>query len=192
MPNKLPRLTVLACLYCFLMACSDTQNKDTAAKPSASTIVAAKASASKTIADNIISDSDHTILAKALYSTELMETLKKPGPFTVFTPTNQAFEKLPDGVLESLMTTRKNDFINILSYHIVAGDIRARDLKDGQRLRTLAGEELTVSFRSDKLKINGTNVMETDIEAGNGVIHVIDGILFPRNQNAASYCLIIV
>jgi len=187
MLNKLPCLTALACLCCFLMACSDTENKGTAAKPSASTIVAAKASAPKTIADNIISDSDHTILAKALDSTELMETLKKPGPFTVFTPTNQAFEKLPDGVLESLMTTRKNDFINILAFHIVAGDIRARDFKDGQRLRTLAGEELTVSLRNDKLKINGTNVMETDIEAVNGVIHVIDGILFPRTQNAAPH-----
>jgi Secreted and surface protein containing fasciclin-like repeats len=187
MLNKLPCPSALACLCCFLMACSDNENKDTAAKPSASTIVVAKASASKTIADNIISDSDHTILAKALDSTELMETLKKPGPFTVFTPTNQAFEKLPEGVLESLMTTRKNDFVNILSYHIVAGDIRAHDFKDGQKLRTLAGQELIVSLRNDKLRINGTNVVETDIEAGNGVIHVIDGILFPRDHNAASH-----
>lgn len=187
MLNKLPCPSALACLCCFLMACSDNENKDTAPKPSTSTIVAAKASASKTIADNIISDSDHTILAKALDSTELMETLKKPGPFTVFIPTNQAFEKLPEGVLESLMTTRKNDFVNILSYHIVAGDIRTHDFKDGQKLRTLAGQELIVSLRNDKLRINGTNVVETDIEAGNGVIHVIDGILFPRDQNAVSH-----
>jgi uncharacterized surface protein with fasciclin (FAS1) repeats len=126
-------------------------------------------------------------LAKALDSTELIETLKNPGPFTVFTPTNEAFDKLPEGVLESLMGKRKNDFINILSYHIVAGAIKAHDFKDGEKLRTLAGEELTVSVRNEKLMINGTNVIESDIESSNGMIHVIDGILFPRNQNAGVY-----
>lgn len=182
-----PCLTALVFLFAFLTACRNTENKDTSAKQSGSTIVASKTSPLKTIADKIISDSGHNMLARALDSTELIETLKKAGPFTVFAPTDQAFQKLPEGVFESLTTTRKKDFINILSYHIVAGAMKASDFKDGQKLRTLAGEELTVSLRNEKLKINGANVIEGDIEARNGLIHVIDGILFPRNQNAASY-----
>jgi uncharacterized surface protein with fasciclin (FAS1) repeats len=169
-----------------MIACRSNENKDTSAKPS-STIEAGDINYAKTIANILLSDSDHTILARALDSTDLIETLKKPGPFTVFSPTNEAFKKLPEGVLESLMGTRRNDFVNILSYHIVAGNIKRHDFKDGQRLKTLAGEELTVSLRNDKLRINGMNVIEEDIESSNGVIHVIDGILFPRNQNAASY-----
>jgi uncharacterized surface protein with fasciclin (FAS1) repeats len=98
-----------------------------------------------------------------------------------------AFDKLPPGVLESLMGKRKGDFANILSYHIVAGAIKANDFKDGERIKTLAGEELTVSVRNDKVSINGANVVEADIESSNGMMHVIDGILFPRNQNAAAY-----
>jgi uncharacterized surface protein with fasciclin (FAS1) repeats len=187
MQNKMVYLPAFVFLCYFSIACRNTKNKDTSAKPSSSTIADSKASSSKTIAENIISDSSHTVLAKALNSTELIETLKKPGPFTVFTPTNEAFNKLPEGVFESLMNKRKNEFINILSYHIVAGAIRANDLKDGEKLKTLAGEELTVSVRNDKLMINGTNVIETDIESSNGMIHVIDGLLFPRNQNAAVY-----
>ena len=174
-------------LFAFLTACRNTGNKDTSAKQSGSAIVASKTSSLKTIADKIISDGEHNMLARSLDSTELIETLKKPGPFTVFAPTDQAFQKLPEGLFESLITTRKNDFVNILSYHIVAGAIKASDFKDGQKLRTLAGEELTVSLRNEKLKINGASVIEEDIESSNGVIHVIDGILFPRSQNAASY-----
>ena len=179
-------LPVLIFLCYFLIACRNTKNKDTSAKPSSSIIASSKTN-SKTIAENILNDSSYTTLAKALSSTDLIETLKKPGPFTIFTPTNSAFDKLPEGILESLMNARKKDFINILSYHIVAGAIRANDLKDGERLKTIAGEELTISLRNDKLMVNGTNVIESDIEANNGMIHVIDGILFPRNQNAEDY-----
>jgi uncharacterized surface protein with fasciclin (FAS1) repeats len=186
MQNKMVYLTAFVVLCYFSITCRNTKNKDTPAKPSSS-IASSKTNTAKNIAENILTDSAHTTLARALSSTELIETLKKPGPFTVFTPTNEAFNKLPEGVLESLMNKRKNDFINILSYHIVAGAIRAIDLKDGAKLKTLAGEELTVSVRNDKLRINGTNVIETDIESSNGMIHVIDGILFPRNQNAAVY-----
>jgi uncharacterized surface protein with fasciclin (FAS1) repeats len=142
---------------------------------------------SKTIAENITADSTHTILAKALESTNLMETLSKPGPFTVFTPANNAFKKLPQGTFEGWMKTRKKDLVNILSYHIVAGSIKANDLKDGQKLRTLAGEELIVTMRNDKLLINGINVIEPDIQASNGVIYIIDDLLFPRNQNPDRY-----
>jgi uncharacterized surface protein with fasciclin (FAS1) repeats len=187
MLNKTSQLTVLVLLCYFLIACRTKGNKDTSANPSSSSIGAAKTNSSKTISDVILSDTDHIIFARALDSTELMETLKKPGPFTVFTPTDEAFKKLPEGVLESLMGSRRNDFINIISYHIVPGAIRFHDFKDGQKLKTIAGDELTVSFRNDKLRINGTSVIEEDIESSNGVIHVIDGILFPRNQNAASY-----
>jgi len=187
MQNKVAYLPIYVFLCYFSAACRNTKNKDTAAKPPTSVVAGTNTKRSKTIAENILADSSHAILAKALDSTELIETLKEPGPFTVFTPTDEAFTKLPEGVFESLMGNRKNDLINILSYHIVAGAIRANDLKDGEKLKTLAGEELTVSIRNDKLRINGTNVIEVDNESSNGISHVIDGILFPRNHNAGAY-----
>jgi uncharacterized surface protein with fasciclin (FAS1) repeats len=187
MRNKIVYLPPLIFLCCFFLACRDTKNKDTSPKPSTSIVAAARTNSTKTIAENITTDSSHAILTKALDSTDLMETLKKSGPFTIFTPTDEAFNKLPDGVLESLMGKRRNDLVNILSYHIVAGAIKSHDLKDGQKLKTLAGEELTVTVRKGKLMVNGTNVIETDNESSNGIIHVIDGILFPRNQNAGVY-----
>ena len=180
-------LPALFFLCYFSIACRNTKNKDTPANPSSSTVATSKTNSTLNIAEKITTDSSHAILAKALDSTGLIETLKKPGPFTIFTPADEAFKNLPEGVLESLMKKRRNDFTNILSYHIVAGIIRTNDLKDGEKLKTLAGEELTVSLRNDKLRINGTNVIEADIEASNGMIHIIDGILFPRNQNAAVY-----
>lgn len=186
MLNGIPCPTALLLLCYCLVACGNHETKDTSAKPSSS-IVAGKTNSPKTIADVIMSDSDHLILARALDSTELTETLKKPGPFTVFIPTDEAFRKLPEGVLESLMGRRRNDFMNILSYHIVAGAIKFHDFKDGQRLKTMAGEELTISLRNDRLRVNGIRVIEQESEVSNGVIHVIDGILFPSKQNAASY-----
>ena len=186
MQNKILYIGAFVFYCCFSMGCRNA-NKDTSAKSAPSIVAAAKTNPSKTIAENIMTDSSHLILAKALDSTDLMETLNKPGPFTVFAPTDDAFRKLPDGVLESLMGKRRPDLINILSYHIVAGSLKVDDLKDGDKLKTLAGEELTVTMRNDKITINGTSVIEADNESRNGIIHVIDGILFPRNQNPGVY-----
>ena len=182
---------ILVFLCYFSIACnnSESNHKNTIppAKSAALIIASSQMSSAKTIAENIIADTSYTILAEALKSTDLLETLGKPGPFTLFTPANNAFKKLPQGMLDGLIKNRKTDLANILSYHIVAGSIKTRDMKDGEKLKTLAGEELIVTVRGDKLLINGINVISTDIEASNGIIYVTDGVLFPRSQNAGSY-----
>ena len=85
------------------------------------------------------------------------------------------------------MQNRKRDLANILSYHIVASSMTTKDLKDGEKLRTLAGEELIITLRGDKVLVNGIEVINPDIESSNGIIYVINDILFPRNQNAGAY-----
>ncbi len=184
-------LQALFFLCYFSIACSNSEsnhkNNNTPAKSVPPVISTSQMSSSKTIAENILNDTTHSILAEALDSTNLMETLTKPGPFTVFSPTNDAFKKLPTGILDGWMKKRKNDLANILSFHVVAGLIKTRDMKDGEKLKTLAGEELIVTRRKHKLLVNGIKVIEPDIQASNGIIYVIDDILFPRNQNTATY-----
>jgi len=141
----------------------------------------------QTILENMKSDSAYTILDTAFDSTGLVETLIQSGPFTIFAPTNKAFRKLPPVVFESLMQARKRDLANILSYHIVASSIKTKDLRDGQKLRTLAGDELIITLRKDKVLVNGIEVMSPDIESSNGIIHIIDDMLFPRNQDNAAH-----
>ena len=191
MQNKMLYPPALIFLICFLIACTDNKNDGKNSNPSLRTgdpvMAASQMNPSKTIAENIISDSSHSILVKALQSTDIIETLTKPGPFILFAPTNEAFEKLPPGTFDGLMDNRKNDLANILSFHIVAGSIKSSDLKDGQKLKTLAGEELIVTKRKDKLLINGINIIVPDVQSSNGIVYVIDGLLFPRNQNPASH-----
>jgi len=183
MQNKMLYPPALIFLICFLIACtdnkSDSKNNNTSPPTGDPGAAASQMDPSKTIEENIIIDSSLSILVKAL--------LTKPGPFTLFAPTNQAFEKLPPGTFDGLMNNRKDDLANILSFHIVAGSIRSRDLEDGQKLKTLAGEELIVTKRKDKLLINGINIIVPDVQSSNGTVYVIEGLLFPRNQNPASY-----
>ena len=176
-------LPALASLY-FLIQCNNDKNNDyTNAKQRTPVASAVHMSPSKTLLDNIKMDSSYTIFDTALDSTGLAETLSQSGPFTIFAPTNEGFRKLPSGVYESLMQTRKRDLANILSYHIVASSIKMKDLRDGQKLRTLAGEELIITLRKDKMLVNGIEVENPDIESSNGIIYVINDMLFPRNQD---------
>jgi uncharacterized surface protein with fasciclin (FAS1) repeats len=178
-------LPALAFLYLSIQCNNDSQNGRTNAKQGTLVASAAHMSPSKSLLENIAMDSSYTIFNAALDSTGLAETLSQSGPFTIFAPTNESFRKLPPGVLESLTQTRKQDFANILSYHIVASSIKTKDLRDGQKLRTLAGEELIVTLRKDKVLVNGIEVVNPNIESSNGIIHVINDMLFPRNQDNA-------
>lgn len=189
MQTKMLYPPALVFLVYFLIACtnskSDSKNNSTGLQ-SEDTAMAGSQMSSKTIAENIMVDSSHSILVEALKSTDIIETLTQPGPFTLFAPTNDAFAKLPPGTFDGWMNNRKNDLANILSYHIVAGSIKTKDLEDGQKLKTLAGDELIVTIRKDKLLINGINILGDNVPSSNGIIYVIDGLLFPRNQNAAA------
>ena len=109
------------------------------------------------------------------------ETLSGAGPFTVFAPTNAAFDKLPAGTVDNLVKPEmKADLTNILTYHVVPGALRAADLKDGQKLKTVQGKELTVTMKDGKVMIDGATVTIADVISSNGVTHVVDAVLMPK------------
>ncbi len=136
---------------------------------------------SKNIVENALGSSEHTTLVAAVKAAGLVETLSGAGPFTVFAPTNAAFDKLPKGTVETLVKPEnKAKLTGILTYHVVAGAVKAADLKDGQKIKTVQGEELTVSVKEGKVMINGAAVTTADVISSNGVTHVIDAVLLPK------------
>jgi uncharacterized surface protein with fasciclin (FAS1) repeats len=137
--------------------------------------------ASKNIVENAAGSADHSTLVTAVKAADLAGTLSGAGPFTVFAPTNEAFTKLPAGTVDNLVKPEmKGDLTKILTYHVVSGALKAADLKDGQKLKTVQGGELTVSIKDGKVMIDGATVTTADVISSNGVTHVIDGVLTPK------------
>ncbi|GIW98341.1 MAG: hypothetical protein KatS3mg111_1674 [Pirellulaceae bacterium] len=123
-----------------------------------------------------------TLLAAAK-AAGLAETLANGGPFTVFAPTDEAFAKLPEGTVESLLKPENKDKLAaILKYHVVAGRVYSDDLKDNQQVETLLGRKATVQLTGTGSKIGAASIIATDIDASNGVIHVIDSVLLPPEK----------
>ena len=136
---------------------------------------------SKNIVENAAGSADHTTLVAAVTAAGLGETLSGAGPFTVFAPTNAAFAALPAGAVDNLLKPEmKKDLTGVLTYHVVPGALKAADLKDGQKLKTVQGKELTVGVKDGKVTINGANVTIADVVSSNGVTHVIDAVLMPK------------
>ncbi|MBC7935504.1 MAG: fasciclin domain-containing protein [Rhizobacter sp.] len=135
---------------------------------------------SKNIVENAANSADHTTLVAAVKQAGLAETLSGAGPFTVFAPANTAFDAVPKATLDKLMTDAgKKDLTNILTYHVVPGNYKAADLKDGQKLKTVQGKELTVKVADGKVMINDAEVTTADAVSSNGVTHVINKVLMP-------------
>ena len=163
------------------MMAADTSSKMMANEEQGVMVGGAKMVPSKNIVENAAGSADHTTLVAAVKAAGLAETLSGAGPFTVFAPTNEAFNKLPAGTVDNLLKPEmKKDLTNILTYHVVAGKLMAADLKDGQKLKTVEGGELTVSIKDGKVMINGANVTIADVVSSNGVTHVIDAVLMPK------------
>ncbi len=136
---------------------------------------------SKNIVENASNSSEHTTLVAAVKQAGLVETLSGAGPFTVFAPTNAAFSALPAGAVDNLMKDEnKAKLTNVLTYHVVSGAMKAADLKDGQKLKTVQGEELTVKVKDGKVWINDAMVTTPDVVSSNGVTHVIDKVVMPK------------
>ena len=141
----------------------------------------AKMVPSKNIVENAAGSADHTTLVAAVKAAGLAETLSGAGPFTVFAPTNAAFAKLPAGAVDNLLKPEmKKDLTGVLTYHVVPGALKAADLKDGMKLKTVNGKELMVSVKDGKVMVNGATVTTADVISSNGVTHVIDGVLMPK------------
>jgi len=131
----------------------------------------------KDIVDTAVAAGDFKTLAVALEKAGLIDTLKGKGPFTVFAPTDAAFAKVPKKDLDALLAD-KSKLASVLTYHVVPGTVMAKDVKAG-KVKTVQGSDLTLST-SDGVKVDGANVLKTDIVADNGVIHVIDSVVLPK------------
>lgn len=130
------------------------------------------------IVDTAVSAGNFSTLVTALKEADLVETLKGPGPFTVFAPTDDAFKKLPPGVLEALLKD-KAKLTKVLTYHVVPDKMMAADVKAGT-MKTVEGSTFKVSMKDGTVMVNNAKVVKADIEASNGVIHVIDTVILPR------------
>jgi uncharacterized surface protein with fasciclin (FAS1) repeats/predicted lipoprotein with Yx(FWY)xxD motif len=135
-----------------------------------------------TVVDIIVGSEVHTTLATAVTEANLVGALSGEGPFTVFAPTNEAFAALPEGTLEALLADAEGALTDILLYHVVSGRALSTDLSDGQTLTTLLGEDLTVSITEAGVFINGAEVTIANLEAENGVVHVINAVLVPATE----------
>ena len=141
----------------------------------------------KDIVDNAVGSSEHTTLVAAVKAAGLVETLKSAGPFTVFAPTNAAFDKLPAGTVNSLVTPEmKPTLTKILTYHVVPGRLMAADLKDGQVLTTVQGETLTVMKKGNSVMLKDakggmSTVTIANVVSSNGITHVVDTVLMPAH-----------
>jgi len=148
----------------------------------ASTMLAATAFAgghSKDIVDTAAEAGSFETLLAAATAAGLVDTLKSEGPFTVFAPTDDAFAKLPEGTVETLLMEENIDQLTaILTYHVVPGKVMSGDLMDGMTATTVQGGEITIDL-GDGVMVNDATVTAADIEASNGVIHVIDTVILP-------------
>ena len=131
----------------------------------------------KDIVDTAVAAGQFKTLATALEKAGLVQTLKGPGPFTVFAPTDAAFAKVPKDQLDALLAD-KAKLAAVLTYHVVPGKVMAKDVSAG-KVKTVQGSELTVSTAGG-VKVDNANVVKTDIVADNGVIHVIDSVVLPN------------
>ena len=142
------------------------------------------------VVDVAISSKDHTTLVAAVKAADLVTTLKSKGPFTVFAPSNSAFDKLPKGTVENLLKPEsKEALVKLLTYHVVAGNLKASDvlaaIKGKAVVKTVQGENLTASLENGKVILTDEKggkavVTATDLTASNGVVHVIDSVVMPK------------
>lgn len=137
----------------------------------------------KDIVDTAVGAGSFNTLVAAVKAAGLVETLKGPGPFTVFAPTDEAFAKLPKGTLDDLLKPEnKAKLTAILTYHVVPGKVMAADVVKLKKAKTVQGSNVKITLKGDKVKVDKANVVKTDVVASNGVIHVIDAVIMPPTK----------
>ena len=180
MTKRLPVLLSVAALSAFAAACGD-EEPEPAAGGSAAMEMSAPEQASPDIVGVAQGEPRLSTLVDAVTAADLAQTLQGKGPFTVFAPTNRAFGAVPDGTLDRLLAPKgKDQLTQLLTYHVVAGNVMAADLRDGQTIKTVQGQELTVSIEGDRVKVGEAMVVMPDVDAANGTVHVIDAVLQPQ------------
>ena len=132
------------------------------------------------IVQTAVGSKDHTTLVAAVKAAGLVTSLSNAGPFTVFAPTNAAFDKLPAGTVDGLLKPeKKSDLENILGYHTYVGTLKIEYMNDGQEFDMVYGGKVKITKKNDKTYVNGSEIVAT-IETGNGIIHVIGDVLLPK------------
>ena len=150
----------------------------------ATLLTAPMAGQDKDIVEIAASNSDFSTLVAAVQAAGLVDVLKGEGPFTVFAPTNEAFAKLPAGTVENLLKPENRDqLIAILTYHVVPGKFMAADVVGLTEAMTVQGQAAMISVKAASPMIDNARIVQTDIEASNGVIHVIDAVITPRTAS---------
>jgi uncharacterized surface protein with fasciclin (FAS1) repeats len=144
-----------------------------------------------TVVEIIVNSPVHETLETAVIAAELDDDLSGDGPFTVFAPTDDAFANLPMGALDALLADPTGALADVLLYHVAAGTTLAGDLSDGQMIETLFGQDVTVTIVGGDVMINNAMVTITDLQADNGVVHVIDAVLLPVVLPATVYDIIV-
>ena len=182
-------LTVVMISF-IVISCNDQSgtNTDNAAAESSETVAGGQENvqdndSQKDVVKVAVSSPDHTTLVAALKQAGLVTSLSNAGPFTVFAPTNDAFNKLPAGTVDGLMKEeKKEDLQNILQYHVFMSALSPESLTDGQTLGMVNGDNVTVTVKDGKTLLNNSATVVTSIPASNGIIYVIDGVLLPPAQ----------
>jgi len=134
------------------------------------------------IVDTAVAAGKFETLAAALEAAGLVDTLKGDGPFTVFAPTDEAFAKLPEGTVEELLKPENKDqLIAVLTYHVVPGKVAAKDVVKLSGATTVNGQDVSIAVDGSSVMVDNANVIMTDIETSNGIIHVIDAVILPTS-----------
>jgi len=142
----------------------------------------AQTNSSKDIVDTAVAAGSFTTLAKALQAADLVDTLKGKGPFTVFAPTDEAFAKLPKSTLDDLLKPENKAMLRrVLTAHVVPGRVTSSDVVKLKSAKAVSGDTLAIAASGGKVMIDGATVVKADIAASNGVIHVIDSVIVPKD-----------
>jgi uncharacterized surface protein with fasciclin (FAS1) repeats len=188
--KKLFNFFPIAALVLIFSACNSntesatvTETKDAAAKSGGQEAVQDDVS-QKDVVKIAVGSKDHTTLVAALKQADYVDDLSNAGPFTVFAPTNDAFNKLPAGTLDGLMKDdKKADLQNILEYHVAVGVYKTENMRDGQKINMANLGDIILSVKDGKVVVNGVANIVASIPAANGIIHVVDAVLLPPAKN---------
>lgn len=178
----------IAALSLALVGCSSSTDDATSetTSPAASASPMETGMAAETIVDVAAGNPDFSTLVAAVQAADLQGTLSGEGPFTVFAPTNAAFEALPAGLVDALLLPENKEVLTqILTYHVVPGEVMSTDIQPGE-VATVEGQDLTIAVDGGTVTVNGATVEKADIETSNGVIHAINEVLVPPGVDVNS------
>ncbi len=169
---------------CVLLSCNSGTEQSTSTQTSEESQAVGQSGvqddmSQKNVVQVAIGSKDHTTLVAAIKAAKLVDALSNAGPFTVFAPTNAAFDKLPAGTVDGLLKPESiDDLTNILQYHVTVGVFKTENLSDGQVIGQVNGNDVTIGVKDGKVTVNGANIIAS-VPASNGIVHVIDGVLLP-------------